>query len=490
MPGLISPRSLAIAMGIGALVTGCGVESATDHGTASAELTVVPANVLCLRFQLSGSTSATKDFSVAAGTSSVSLDLGILAPGSLTVSAYAYNVSCGSITPATTADWVGGPVTVTITAGMKIDIPITLMPNTPTTGTVDFVVPVQSVVAGAYTTYALLQDGTVKAWGHNSYGQVGDGTYFVHSNPVTVSGLTGVQSVASGSAAYHACALRSNGQVACWGMNTSGQVGDGTLTNRATPVVLNVSWLFQMAAGASHTCGLTWGGSSYCWGANNYGQLSDGTTISRLVPTLATNTWSGEEIRLGDGFTVRRRGEATTGVGVNTYGQLGDGTTINRTSPVWTTDGFAWPAAITTGSNHRCAIMVADGAVRCVGRNWYGALGDGTATNRSLPVSAIGISGAKAVGAGDSHTCAITGDAAVWCWGYNMWGQLGDGTAASRYAPVKVLGIDRATALAVGAVHSCALRDDGTVWCWGANYYGQVGDGTYFDRPIATKVKF
>lgn len=491
MLGLVSPRSLALAVGIGALVAGCGGESATGHGTVSAELTVVPANVLCLRFQLSGSSTATKDFDVAAGTPSVSLDLGVLNPGPLTVNAYAYNVTCASITSTTTADWLGESVTVTISAGVKTDILITLVPNTSTTGTVDFVVPVKAIAAGMYTTYALLQDGTVKAWGYGGSCQIGDGSCTTRLTPVSVSGLSGVRFVASGSMALHACAIRADGTLACWGYNYYGQVGDGTSGNsRATPVAVNSAQQFvQVAAGWGHTCGVSSGASVYCWGYNGYGQLGDGTTVNRLIP-VSTAFPLGEQVQLGTYFTAVRKNQLVYGAGYNGYGQLGDGTLVNKTSPVATSDGSAWPATIATGDNHRCAIMVADGGVRCVGYNYWGQLGDGTTTSKSLPVSVIGISGAKAVAAGGSHTCAISGDGAVWCWGWNAYGQLGDGTNSVRLAPVKVLGIDNAIALALGYSHSCVLRDDGTVWCWGGNYYGQVGDGTVFDRPVPTKVKF
>ncbi len=490
MTRLDAPRTLTIAVGISVLVAGCGTESITDHGTASAELTVVPANVLCLRFQLSGSTVATKDFAVAAGTSSVSLDLGILNPGSLTVNAYAYSVACTSVTPATTADWVGGPITATIVAGAKTDIAITLVPNPSTTGTVDFVVPVEAISAGSSSTYALLQDGTVKAWGVGVQGQIGDGFYVNRLTPVPVSGLSGVRSVASGSTANHACAIRSDGSLACWGYNSNGQIGDGTLTSRAEPVAVSSAQQFaQVAAGGLHTCAINLAAQVYCWGYNSQGQLGDRTTISRLVPA-GTSFPLGEQLQLGAYFSAVRRNQSVFSAGQNAYGQFGDGTTVGNASPVWTMDGSTWPAEIATGAFHRCALMVADGAVRCVGYNGSGQLGDGTTISRSLPVSVIGISGARAVAGGGSHTCAIATDRAVWCWGANNRGQLGDATTSFRYAPVRVSGIDNAIALTVGGAHSCALRNDGTVWCWGENVYGQLGDGTVFDRPIPTKVKF
>ncbi len=140
------------------------------------------------------------------------------------------------------------------------------------------------------------------------------------------------------------------------------------------------------------------------------------------------------------------------------------------------------------GGAHTCALRN-DGTVYCWGDNWEGQLGDGTtALSRPTPVAVAGLTGATALAAGGSHTCALQSDGTVACWGDNYYGQLGDGTTTSRPTPVAVAGLSGATALAVGGSHTCALRNDGTVACWGANYYGQLGDGTFTDRLTPTAV--
>ncbi len=125
----------------------------------------------------------------------------------------------------------------------------------------------------------------------------------------------------------------------------------------------------------------------------------------------------------------------------------------------------------------------------CWGANGSGQLGDGTATDRSIPVAVSGIGDATGVASGDGHTCAVLVGGAVKCWGYNGQGQVGDATTTSRLTPVAVSVVSDATAVAAGPSHTCALRTGGTVLCWGANGYGQVGDGTTTDRstPVAVE---
>ena len=143
-------------------------------------------------------------------------------------------------------------------------------------------------------------------------------------------------------------------------------------------------------------------------------------------------------------------------------------------------------ASIALGSGHSCALLT-NSAVMCWGWNYYGQLGDGTTTDRSIPVEVSDITTATSIALG-VHSCALLTDGTMKCWGLNRWGQLGDGTTTDRATPVEVSGITTATSIALGSYHSCALLTNSSVMCWGRNRYGQLGDGTTTDRSTPVEV--
>lgn len=344
---------------------------------------------------------------------------------------------------------------------------------------------------GTYHTCALSSAGGVSCWGYNGYGQLGDGTTNNRTTPVPVVGLSsGVAAIAAG--AYHTCAITTAGGVKCWGRNFSGQVGDGTTTDRLAPVDVsgltsNLETVIAIAGGNEYSCAVTHVGVVKCWGFNGNGQLGDGTTTQRLTPV---------NVSLAGGATSVAAGSATTCIRTSTGGakcwgyngtyNVGDGvpSATDRLVPVDVQGLTSGVSAVAAGLYHACALTGA-GAVKCWGYNSSGEIGNGAATGTYwYPADVVGSSsGVATISASGSTTCASTSSGIVQCWGANGLGQLGDGTTTNRSTPVTVSGLTSSmTAVSVGEYHGCALSNAGVIKCWGYNGSGELGDGTTTTR--------
>lgn len=281
---------------------------------------------------------------------------------------------------------------------------------------------VTAITAGRSHTCALTA-GTVRCWGDNSDGQLGNNTTTASLEPVAVANLTGVTAVAAGGA--HTCAVTERGRVVCWGRNAEGQLGNNSPSGSLAPgEFLNLSGVTAVTAGAAHTCVVVAQGAVKCWGSNSEGQLGDNSTGNSPVPV-----------------DVQGTGLASlTGI-----------------------------TAIAAGDEHTCALTTGR-RVRCWGGNRDGQLGNNS-TERSLVATFdIGfLSEVTWVAAGSYHTCAVVAQGAVKCWGSNGSGQLGNDSNSTSLAPVDVAGgLMGITTIAAGAYQTLALTAQGTVKGWGS----------------------
>lgn len=345
--------------------------------------------------------------------------------------------------------------------------------------------PVVAIAAGTSHTLALLADGTVKACGLNSYGQLGDGTSSNRLTPVTVINLGGpVTAIASGS--YHSVALLADGTLRAWGYNASGQLGNGTYTNSVSPsLVTNVGGLVtSMTTGGYHTLARLSDGTIRAWGNNTYGQLGNGSSSSSPVPVSMNLPPGGVAAVAGGGWhTVALLTDGTLMVcGRNHYGQLGTGLVTGSTTPV----PLAQPTGVTalaTGTLHT-VVLQAGGRYWSWGNNSYGQLGTGTTSNSSEAVGVVGLGGAVVAAAGgDIHTLARMSDGTVRAWGGNANGQLGTGNLVGSSLPLSVDAlVGQVNDLAAGYGYGMALLASGEVRAWGNNMNGQLGDGSNTNR--------
>jgi len=401
---------------------------------------------------------------------------------------------------------------------------------------------------GLEHTCALLIDGQVRCWGRNANGQLGRAvTSDRETAPVTVFSdqagtvaLANIVQIAVGD--NHACALRSDGNVLCWGENARGQLGTNNRTNRNYAVLSQATDMVQLVAGQGHTCGLTSGGAVKCWGDNFYGQLGDGSMVddalspvtvsgisnatslgtSRLhicatladgsakcwgrnqngeignnsivtpvrTPALVQGLSNIREIGGGDGFSCARLADGTARCwGLGEGGRLGNGGTTSSLTPVLVTIplGVAGVTETSIDFEHACAV-VADGTAACWGRNSNGQLGNGTTGPAASPLTRASISGRVVdVETGGGHSCALRADGTVVCMGLNDKGQLGLGSLTATPTPTAISGLADVKAIALGTASTCALLAGGTVRCWGDHADGKLGVGNPNGNVTAPK---
>jgi ribulose-5-phosphate 4-epimerase/fuculose-1-phosphate aldolase len=338
------------------------------------------------------------------------------------------------------------------------------------------------VSAGYRYTCALLSNHTVKCWGFNGRGQLGNGKKTSSLTPVPVKGIRNATQVSTG--AFHACAVLSNHRVKCWGYNYSGQLGNGKILggryrHSSIPVpVGGIKNAIQVSAGHEHTCALLSNHTVKCWGKNTDGALGNGTTTDSSTPVPVSGVTNATQVSAGHEHSCALLSDGTVECwGGNNRGQLGDGGTgANSSTPVQVS-GITSATQVSARSVPTCALL-SDHGIECWGVMVQ--LDDGTMIISSTPFLVSGITTAVAI----SQTCALLSNHTVECWGFR--GQL-DGTTIVSSTPVLVNGITTATQVSAGGGHTCAVLSNHGVKCWGRNWDGQLGNGTakYSSTPVS-----
>ncbi len=328
------------------------------------------------------------------------------------------------------------------------------------------------------------------------YGSNASKIYF---QPTSIIEAKGLKQIVSGSS--HTCILDSdeNNAVKCWGLNNSGQLGNGTTTNSISPVIPNNLYnpkecesVIQISTHSNHTCAIILKNTpcalipyTYlkCWGSNNYGQLGNGKTIndySDLNPPSPSNIF--ERIFRKIFPHKQKPPQENQPVIANNILNLNQ---------------------VITGLNHTCYryCILEYCYVKCFGLNKNGQLGNGinlleAQQSKKVPFSVKPVlvqnleTNVSFIASGDNHNCAIVNNGEVKCWGNNNYGQLGDGTRIDSSIPVLVKGIDNAVSLSLGAYHSCALLKTGEIKCWGNNVNGQLLNGNHENQLLPVTINY
>jgi alpha-tubulin suppressor-like RCC1 family protein len=346
---------------------------------------------------------------------------------------------------------------------------------------------------------AAARGGTLLAWGDNRDGQLGDGSRTSRRAPVAVRLPRGTTVTSVRSGCSFTLALSSAGQVLAWGHNSQGQLGDGTTRRRTIPVRVRLprgTRVTAIRAGCLFSLALTSKGQVLAWGDNSDGQLGTGSTARHRTPVavrLPAGTKAAAISAANEqGLVVTRAGRVLDW-GVNFDGELGDGTTTGRHRPVPVRlDAGDKVTGAAAGHDHSLALT----ATRVLGwgSNRNGELAvpdsgiDPTPVTASMPVGVT----VRGLFAGCQHSMALTGAGRVLAWGSDGFGQLGDGNSGvieTQPVQSQLPSDARAKAISAGCEHSLALTSTGQVLAWGQNNHGQLGDGTNHDRTTPVPVR-
>ncbi|MGC5326281.1 Ig-like domain-containing protein [Brevibacillus sp. SYSU BS000544] len=386
--------------------------------------------------------------------------------------------------------------------------------------------PLQGAAAGGvtkisghtYHTLALMDDGTVWAWGRNEAGQLGNGNATNSNTPEKVSGLSDIIDVFA--KAFNSYALKRDGTVWAWGGNANGELGNGSKGYPSyTPVKVvgaggtgALGGITSIASGQSHAIALKNDGTVWAWGDNGSGQLGNGKYVDSYTPVQVKDPDNPSQplsdvisIYASEFTSVALKSDGTVWTwGINYEGTLGNDTDTTTTSnlPVQVVDkddptGFLTDVKQVSAGVYHVLALKGDGSVMAWGSNFFGQLGIGNGTdfsNTAVPVlrseGAGKLTNIKTIGGAFNHSFAVGKDGTLWGWGDNAYGALSIVTDSNEvYYPIQTAmsGVTKAVG---GVRYSIFMKNDGTVWGVGFNEQGELGDGTNSNTttPVQTKL--
>jgi alpha-tubulin suppressor-like RCC1 family protein len=352
------------------------------------------------------------------------------------------------------------------------------------------VTPALSAPAAGNEHTCIIRDGNVWCTGSNSRGQLGNGTT-TKSIAFAPSLMTNAVQLSANT--HSTCAVRSDATLWCWGQIIS-SIDPLTIPpavvriDSPMPVQIPLTGVKSVAVGANHSCAILLDRSLWCWGVGTSGQLGDGAKTSAFIPVRAAiDSVISADVGLAHTCAVRSTGSVWCW-GSNQYRRLGLRSSASKSTPTYVPRVRA--TLVTTGDSFTC-IASTTKRIQCWGRNNYSQLGLTSGPSRYTPVT-IRVKSPIALSAGSEFACALTEAGTTWCWGRNRFGQLANGTTIRKASPQKVIAspsVGTLTSLTTGSSHACGISSVSSgMWCWGLGLNGQLGDSGGGNRTRGTAV--
>ncbi|XGC79866.1 hypothetical protein ACES2L_11050 [Bdellovibrio bacteriovorus] len=321
---------------------------------------------------------------------------------------------------------------------------------------------------------AITSDNALRCYGHNSFGQVGDGTNLYKETGVIIKPGTSFAQVAVGQ--NHTCAVTTLGALYCWGDNSKNQIGDTTSTASNNPVAIDIANSYlSVSAGANHTCAITTTNKLRCWGYNGFSNLGDGSNLNSSLPINIDAAENYSFVSAGSESTCAITADNYLKCwGRNANSQLGNGGSATVTSPI-AIDSSVKYKHVAMGSGHACGVTLA-GVMKCWGANTAGQLGNNTTVAATTPIEIDNLVTYNTVSVNDDSTadttqgftCGVTLSNTLNCWGHNGLMQLADNTTTNRLLPVAADSGTLYSSVSAAGSRACGITSDGGLKCWGS----------------------
>lgn len=350
----------------------------------------------------------------------------------------------------------------------------------------------QKISSGLKHTIMINDDGTVSAWGDNTYGQLGNATTVNSIEPVKVQGLMNIVEVAAED--NTSFALDKEGNVYAWGRDTWGLCGDGTSMDvRNIPVnVLYLSDIVKISANTQHALALKANGDVYAWGTNAAGQLGNGGYGAEYYPEKIENIPRMLDVSAGYFFSIAvdASGDVWTW-GNNNYCKLGFQNSGNYPSAVRTSVSDV--KDVSAGQDNT-VVLKEDGTVWTWGANNYGELGVTNITLYTPQAQQTSLTNISNIHTKYNYSIAYKSDKSVYAWGYNNYGQLGIGSNETFLSTPTIISDSKFDSVGLAASSAYAIDNDGNLYKWGympnTDISKYINGGSCVPLDIPTETRF